>query len=96
VRLGVEQGGARLEVEVDPGEVPHFGLWLNRGGWTPFRAGERPGAAPYHNLAFEPCLGAPDALDAALGAWRGAQWLAPGATRRWTLTWRGRATPAGA
>ena len=91
VRLGVEQGGARLEVEVDPGEVPHLGLWLNHGGWTPFAGG-----TPYHNLGFEPCIGAPDALDAALGPWGGAQWLAPGETRRWTLTWRGRAAPAGA
>lgn len=88
VRLGVEQAGARLEVEVDPGEVPHLGLWLNHGGWTPTRD-----RRPYYNLGFEPCLGVPDALDAALGHWQGASWLAPGDTRRWTLTWRGRAAP---
>ena len=64
VRLAIEQDGARLEVEVDPREVPHFGLWLNHGGWTPFAGG-----TPYRNLAFEPCIGAPDTLDAALGAW---------------------------
>jgi len=88
VRLGVEQAGARLEVEVDPGEVPHLGLWLNHGGWAP--SGDR---RPYYNLGFEPCIGVPDALDAALGRWQGAHALAPNETRRWTLTWRGRAAP---
>lgn len=87
VRLGVEQQGARLEVEVDSAEVPHLGLWLNHGGGAGV-----PGARPYFTLGFEPCIGAPDALDAA-GAWNAAQWLAPGETRRWTLLWRGRAAP---
>ena len=90
LRLAVEQGAARLEVAVDAGEVPHLGLWINAGGWTPFA-----GARPYRNLAFEPCIGAGDTLDAALGAWRSAAWLAPGATRRWTLVWRGRRRPVG-
>jgi galactose mutarotase-like enzyme len=85
VRLAVEQDDARLEVEVDTREVPNLGLWLNHGGWSPFS--ERPG---YRNLAFEPCIGAPDPLDAALGEWGGAAWLAPGETRQWTLRWRGR------
>jgi hypothetical protein len=60
VRLGVEQQGARLEVEVDSAEVPHLGLWLNHGGGAGV-----PGARPYFTLGFEPCIGAPDALDAA-------------------------------
>jgi hypothetical protein len=64
--------------------VPNFGLWLNHAGWTPFDDG-----APYVNLAFEPCVGAPDPLDAALGAWEGAAWVAPGATRAWALDWSG-------
>lgn len=91
VRLAIEQGGARLECEVDAAEVPHFGLWINHGGWTPFAGG-----TPYHNLAFEPCIGSGDALDAALRApWDSAAWLAPGETRRWTLRWRARAKPVG-
>ena len=91
VRLAIEQGDARLECEVDATEVPHFGLWINNGGWTPFAGG-----TPYRNLAFEPCIGAGDGLDAALGApWQSAAWLAPGETRRWTLRWRGRARPVG-
>jgi galactose mutarotase-like enzyme len=90
VSLGVEQGGARLEVSLAPREVTHLGLWLNHGGWTPVAGGAR-----YMNLGFEPCIGAPDALDAALGAWQGAAWLRAGATRRWTLEWRARpARPA--
>ena len=82
--LAVREGGARLEVELDPGDVTHFGLWVNNGGWTPFAGG-----APYRNVAFEPCIGAPDTLDDALGAGGGAAWLGAGETRRWTLTWRG-------
>ena len=88
VRIGVEQDGTRLEVEVDPGEVPHLGLWLNHGGGTGV-----PGGRPYYNIGLEPCIGAPDPLDAALGPWDAAQWLPPGDTRRWTLTWRGRVAP---
>ena len=80
----MEQGGARLEVAVSPKDVTHFGLWLNHGGWTPFDGG-----VPYTNLAFEPCIGAPDPLDAALGRWRSAATLAPRATRSWGITWRG-------
>jgi galactose mutarotase-like enzyme len=86
VRLAVEQGDARLECEVDPLEVPHLGLWVNHGGWTPFAGG-----TPYRNLGFEPCIGMGDSLTAALGEpWRSAAWLSPGETRRWTLRWRGR------
>ncbi len=83
--LGITQGGVRLAVSVDVREVPQFGLWINDRGWTPFDGG-----APYRNLAFEPCIGAPDALDAALGAWRSAAWLDAGETRRWTLEWGAR------
>lgn len=85
-RAAIEQDGARLEVRFDLAEVPSFGLWLNWGGWTPFEGG-----IPYRNLAFEPCIGAPDRLDHALGEWRGAHWLEPGETRRWSLTWSARA-----
>jgi hypothetical protein len=80
----VEEEGARLEVRFDVGEVPHFGLWLNRRGWTPFAGG-----TPYLNFAFEPCIGAPDTLSDALGAWNAAHWLEGGEVRQWTLEWRG-------
>jgi hypothetical protein len=85
LRVAVAQGGARLVFELEPADVPSLGLWLNHGGWTPFDGG-----VPYMNLAFEPCIGAPDPLDAALGAWRGAHWLPPRETRRWGLTLRAR------
>lgn len=89
-RAAVEEaGGARLEVEYDAREVPHFGLWLNRRGWTPFKGGLFRRARPYLNFAFEPCIGAPDTLSEALVAWQSAYWLEGGETRRWTLTWRG-------
>jgi hypothetical protein len=69
----LRQGDDELEVTFDTSEVPHLGVWINKGGWTPFRR-ER----PYLNLAIEPCLGAPDALSDALGDWKRAQWLEPG------------------
>lgn len=85
VTLAIEEGDARLEVTVDGREVPHMGLWLNRGGWTPFDDG-----TAYHNLAFEPCIGAGDDLSAGLGdRWQSAASLAPDETRTWTLAWRG-------
>jgi galactose mutarotase-like enzyme len=84
-RAAIEQGGARLEVTFDTRQVPNFGLWLNKRGWTPFAKRQ-----PYLNLGFEPCIGAPDTLSEALGTWQGAHWLAPGERREWTLTWRAR------
>jgi len=64
-------------------EVPNFGLWINRGAWTPLKRGK-----PYTHLSFEPCIGAPDTLEEALGAWKSAHWLEAGATRHWSLRWR--------
>jgi galactose mutarotase-like enzyme len=84
-RAAVEEEGAQLEVSFDPAEVPQLGLWLNKRGWTPFPRGR-----PYLNMAFEPCIGAPDSLTEAIGGWKSAAWLEPGETREWTLTWQGR------
>ena len=81
--VAIRQGGARLACDFDPREVTHFGLWLNRRGWTPFAKG-----TPYVNLAFEPCIGAPDPLSDAVSTWKSAAWLEPNATRTWSLTWR--------
>jgi galactose mutarotase-like enzyme len=82
-RAAVIEGGLRLEVTFDVADVPNFGLWINRGGWTPSKR-----AKPYSNLAFGPCIGAPDTLDEALGAWKSAHWIEAGQSRRWTLRWR--------
>lgn len=88
-RAAVEEAnGARLEVEYDAREVPHFGLWLNRRGWTPFKRRLFRRAKPYLNFAFGPCIGAPDTLSDAIGAWQGANWLEVGETRKWTLVWK--------
>ncbi len=80
--MTVDEDGARLDVTLEGDDVTHFGIWINNRGWTPFEGGE-----PYRNLAFEPCIGAPDSLAAALGNWDAAAWLAPGQTRIWSLTW---------
>lgn len=69
----------------DSKQVPNLGLWINRNGWTPLKRGDA-----YCNLSLAPCLGAPDTLTEALGDWKGAIWLEPGATKEWRLTWRGR------
>lgn len=84
-RAAVREGLNQLEVTFDSAEVPHLGLWINRNGWTPLKRGE-----PYCNISLQPSLGAPDSLTEALGDWKGAQWIEPGGTREWRLTWRGR------
>ena len=84
-RAAVIQDGVRLEVSFSVQDVPNCGVWLNRGAWTPFKRGK-----PYTNLAIAPCIGSPDTLEEALGAWKSAAWLEPGTPRRWSLTWRAR------
>jgi galactose mutarotase-like enzyme len=81
--VAVEDGPARLEMTFDSAEVPTVGVWINRRGWSPSRK-----IKPYLNLGFEPCIGSPDSLATALGPWDGAQWIAGGARREWTITWR--------
>ena len=78
----------RLEVTFDTAQVPNFGLWINRGGWTPVKRRK-----PYSNLTFAPCIGAPDTLEEALGAWKGAHWIEPGAAYLWSLRWRAASVP---
>jgi galactose mutarotase-like enzyme len=85
-RAAVIQDGVRLDVSFSIEDVPHFGVWINRGAWTPFKRGKA-----YSNIAFAPCIGSPDTLEEALGAWKSASWLEPGKSRRWSLTWRARA-----
>jgi galactose mutarotase-like enzyme len=70
--------GERLEIAVDPAEVPQVGVWINCGGWAV------PGKRPYYNLALEPCIGAPDRLEDAT-AWGTAQTLNPGEERVWSV-----------
>jgi hypothetical protein len=54
-----------------PGRAPHR-FW---------HRGPRPRTA-----SVAPTIGAPDALSDALGDWKGARWLEPGATLSWSLT----------
>ena len=71
--------GERLEFVARAPEVPQVGIWINCRGWAP------PGRTPYYNLALEPCIGAPDRLDIAMGDWRTAQMLNPGEEREWSM-----------
>lgn len=81
----LREGDLELAVRFDPQEVTHFGVWLNKRGWTPFRRED-----PYLNLTFAPAIGAPDSLSDALGDWKSAEWLEPGLERRWSLVWSAR------
>jgi galactose mutarotase-like enzyme len=74
--------GERLEMTVQPSQVPQVGIWINCRGWAPR------GLTPYYNLALEPCIGAPDRLDLAVQDWHMAQRLEPGETREWSVNVR--------
>jgi hypothetical protein len=91
VVVGVTEGPRRLDVRVDGREVSHIGLWLNNGEWVALPRAHAP-----RNLTFAPCIGASDQLTTALTGWRTAQWVAPGADRRWTVTWSARRLDAAA
>jgi galactose mutarotase-like enzyme len=69
-------GGESLHLRWARDENPLLGLWLSRGyrGW--------------HHLALEPTCGAPDALNRAVQEWNLCARLAPGATKRWSLSLR--------
>ena len=79
----VIEGGLRLQLTFAIDEIPHIGLWINHGGWSPTKR-----MKPYQNFALQPCIGAPDTLEEALGAWKSAHWLDSGQSRRWSMRWR--------
>jgi hypothetical protein len=68
----VIEDGLRLELTFAIDEIPHIGLWINHGGWSPTKR-----MKPYQNFALQPCIGAPDTLEEALGAGRARSgWIA--------------------
>ncbi len=96
VTVALIEGNARLEMRFSGAEIPFVGVWINRGGWSPFPPrrslvdklfGKR--REPYANCGIEPCLAAPDSLTDAVGAWDSAHWIEPGAASRWSMNWRG-------
>lgn len=82
-RAAVIEDGVRLELSFAIDEIPHLGLWINHGGWSPLKR-----LKPYHNFTLQPCIGAPDTLEEALGSWKSAHWLEAGKSRRWSMRWR--------
>ena len=94
VIVAVEEGGSRLEMLLHGREIPTVGIAIDRStkgavaglrGLWPFGKRRR----QLCTVSIEPCLGAPESLSDALGAWDDAHWLEPGATARWGMTWRG-------
>ena len=83
--IGIEEPPLRLELMIDPREVPDLGILINRRG-LPFGAKGR----SLNVLALQPGIGAPDSLADALGSWKGAHVLEPGGSRRWAVRWRAR------
>ena len=88
----LEEGRQRLEMRVHGRELSHAGIWINRGVLAPTER-KRPfmrwrRARTYSTVTIGPCLGAPESLADALGAWETARWIEPGATARWSMTWR--------
>ncbi len=81
--IAVREGRDILRAHFDGTEVPNVGIWINRRGWTPFARGR-----PYENLGLEPCIGAPDTLGEAMGAWSSAHRLGVGEERTWTIRWQ--------
>lgn len=92
--IALVEDGVRLEMRVHGREIPRVGVWINRRGLVRRASGasrslfRRRQATPFSNLALAPCIGAPDTLTDALGAWDAAHWLEPGGTARWSMTWR--------
>ncbi len=68
-----EKTGDYVVFSWDPDELPELGVWLNRGGWR----GD-------HNVAFEPCAGAPDPVHRAYAAGRYGT-IPPGGSVAWTI-----------
>jgi hypothetical protein len=92
----LQEGRTRLEMRVHGRELSHAGIWINRGVLAPTER-KRPflrwrRARTYSTITLGPCLGAPESLADALGAWETARWIEPAATARWTMTWRTSAT----
>ena len=93
VIVAVEEGGSRLEMLLHGREIPTVGIAIDR---STKGAGALRGLWPFGKkrrqlctVSIEPCLGAPESLSDALGAWDDVHWLEPGATARWGMTWRG-------
>ena len=96
VVVALVEGNARLEMRFSGAEIPFVGVWINRGGWSPFPPRRSLAEKlfskrrePYANLGLEPCLAAPDSLTDSVGAWDSAHWIDPGGVSRWSMNWRG-------
>jgi hypothetical protein len=88
----VREGAVQLEMRVHGRELSHAGIWINRGVLAPTER-KRPllrlsRPRTYSTLTIGPCLGAPESLTDALGAWETAKWIEPGGKARWGMTWR--------
>jgi hypothetical protein len=90
--IAIEEGAVPLEMRVHGRALLHAGIWINRGVLAPAERKapmirwRRP--RTYSTLTMRPCVGGPESLADALGAWATARRIEPGATARRTKTWR--------
>jgi hypothetical protein len=82
-RASVTEGPHRLHIEFDAAQISNFEVTVERRGWAPF------GGSGGSSLIIAPRIGVPNSLSEALGAWNGAQWVAPGESREWEVVYRG-------
>ena len=75
----VAEGGQRLEVRFDVGQVSRVGLNVRR----------KLGGNGARLITLQPAIGIPGALASAAGVDGSAAWLEAGQSRNWTLSWRG-------
>ena len=78
VKVLAADGDGGLEISWDAEKIPYLGLWLNLRAWSGC------GSSPYCNLGVEPTTAQADALSDAL-AGGGGQWLAAGASVKWSI-----------
>ena len=89
-KFSVRAGGVTLEISGEPDVLTHARLHIINDAEIPGRPARRwwRRRPPLKMLAVGPSAGAPDSLSDAVGAWRSAQWLEPGATMVWTVRYR--------
>ncbi|HKS06742.1 MAG TPA: hypothetical protein VJR92_10550 [Gemmatimonadaceae bacterium] len=89
-RFTVRAGKMTLEISGDSDVLTHARLHIVHDADLPGAPARRwwRRHRPMKTITIGPAAGAPDSLSDAVGSWRSAQWLEPGATMVWTVRYR--------